>query len=323
MRKTRVRVVPKGAVRSLTGAGLTPKSSLMISVGLHLLLAIGFVAAGWFGRPTTKVIVPTPSLEIISARAVDGSVLEQAAADKAAREAALREAEAERQARAEAERRAAEQRRQAAEAEAVRLAKVKKAKLEAEAKARREAEAKAKREAEANARREAEARAKREAEAIARREAEEKVRREAELKAAMQAEEQARREAEAKARREAEEQARREAEAKARREAEAAAAAKAQALADQTEIGRYLAALTNRVEQNFMYPNLKQGLKCTLYVKMLPGGEVIDVRVTEASGDPGFDRQAMIAVRKAAPLPVPKERRLFDKMREIQFIFNP
>jgi colicin import membrane protein len=56
---------------------------------------------------------------------------------------------------------------------------------------------------------------------------------------------------------------------------------------------------------------------------MLPGGEVADVRIVQSSGNEIFDRQAEAAVKKASPLPVPADPRLFEKVREINFIFAP
>ena len=73
----------------------------------------------------------------------------------------------------------------------------------------------------------------------------------------------------------------------------------------------------------FIYPDLAKGLNCTLYVRMIPGGEVVEASVIQSSGNAAFDRQAENAVRKAAPLPVPSDPRLFQRMREINFVFDP
>lgn len=96
-----------------------------------------------------------------------------------------------------------------------------------------------------------------------------------------------------------------------------------QARADDAEIGRYIEAVRSRVARVFIYPDLEGGLNCTLYVRMIPGGDVVEARVIKPSGNASFDRQAENAVRKAAPLPVPSNPRLFDRMREIRFVFDP
>ena len=56
---------------------------------------------------------------------------------------------------------------------------------------------------------------------------------------------------------------------------------------------------------------------------MVPGGDVVDAKVIRSSGNAVFDRQAEIAVRKASPLSVPDDPRLFQQLREIQFVFEP
>ena len=100
-------------------------------------------------------------------------------------------------------------------------------------------------------------------------------------------------------------------------------AAAAQGRQDQSQLARFTAAILRQVSNNFVAPDFKSGLKCTLLVRMIPGGEVVDARVVKSSGNPTFDRQAELAVRKASPLPVPDEPRLFQQMKEIQFEFDP
>ena len=104
---------------------------------------------------------------------------------------------------------------------------------------------------------------------------------------------------------------------------EAAVAAAEQIAADAQEIDRYVAAIQNRVRQSFtILPGL-DGLSCTLRITLIPGGEVSKVEIVQSSGNATFDRQAETAVRKAAPLPVPLDPRLFAKMRNISFVFDP
>jgi len=92
---------------------------------------------------------------------------------------------------------------------------------------------------------------------------------------------------------------------------------------DVSEIDRYQAAIRARIQQSFtILPGL-DGLSCILRITLIPGGEVLTVEVSQSSGNTTFDRQAETAVRKAAPLPVPSEPRLFNKMRTITFVFDP
>jgi colicin import membrane protein len=67
-----------------------------------------------------------------------------------------------------------------------------------------------------------------------------------------------------------------------------------------------------------------QGLKCTIQVKLLPSGDVMEAVVVSSSGDPVFDRSAENAVRKASPLPVPQDKGLFNQeFRIFTFVFKP
>jgi colicin import membrane protein len=70
--------------------------------------------------------------------------------------------------------------------------------------------------------------------------------------------------------------------------------------------------------------NATQGLRCTIQVKLLASGDVMDAVVIGSSGDPIFDRSAENAVRKAEPLPVPQDKALFNEhFRVFTFSFNP
>lgn len=86
--------------------------------------------------------------------------------------------------------------------------------------------------------------------------------------------------------------------------------------------GRYIADIQNKVQRNWIRPaSAKQGLKCKVAVNQIPGGEVINVTVTQCIGDDVFRRSVETAVYKASPLPRPSDPGLFD--REIVFTFKP
>ena len=172
------------------------------------------------------------------------------------------------------------------------------------AKAKAEADAKAKAEATAKAKAEADAKAKAEAAAKAKAEADAKAKSEAEAKAHADAAEKAAADAQAKI-------------------AAEAAAAKSAAQASESEQAKL--AIKQKVNRSWIRPvSATEGLKCTVRVKLMSDGTVIDAEVIASSGDEIFDRSAENAVNKASPLPVPTDKELFAReFRTFQFSFNP
>ena len=95
----------------------------------------------------------------------------------------------------------------------------------------------------------------------------------------------------------------------------------AQALAEQ----QAKQAIQQKVNRSWIRPvSAEAGLKCTIRVKLMSDGTVIDAEVISSSGDEIFDRSAENAVNKASPLPVPKDKELFAReFRAFEFLFNP
>lgn len=98
-----------------------------------------------------------------------------------------------------------------------------------------------------------------------------------------------------------------------------------QARKDETLINRITSNITRSIESRFNTVGLADGLECILRVRLVPGGEVIDVSIAKSSGDDIFDRRAVNATQKASPLPVPKDVATFDRLglREINMRFKP
>ncbi|MCF6203087.1 MAG: cell envelope integrity protein TolA [Methylococcaceae bacterium] len=71
-------------------------------------------------------------------------------------------------------------------------------------------------------------------------------------------------------------------------------------------------------------PSARKGMSCEVSGKLLPSGEVEVISVTRSSGNILFDNSAENAIRKASPLPVPKDRSIFIKeFRDFSFEFEP
>ena len=81
-------------------------------------------------------------------------------------------------------------------------------------------------------------------------------------------------------------------------------------------------AIRNRVVSNFNMSGLPAGLKCVILVRVIPGGEIINASINRSSGNDIFDSRALVAVQKAAPLPVPSDAATLDRLGLRQFLFD-
>jgi colicin import membrane protein len=104
---------------------------------------------------------------------------------------------------------------------------------------------------------------------------------------------------------------------------EQAEAATAQLARDQRELAEFEARITNAIENAFINPAPGQGISCVIRIRMTPTGDVVEAQVTRSSGNPVFDQRAEAAVLKAAPLPVPRDPRLFAMLKDIRITFEP
>ncbi|MCF6323069.1 MAG: cell envelope integrity protein TolA [Gammaproteobacteria bacterium] len=92
----------------------------------------------------------------------------------------------------------------------------------------------------------------------------------------------------------------------------------------QSIVDKHVEIIRQKVTRNWLRPTGSMaGLACTVQVRIIPGGDVLDVRITKSSGNAVFDRSVEMAVLKASPLPLPADRALFDRFRVLEFIFDP
>ncbi len=91
-----------------------------------------------------------------------------------------------------------------------------------------------------------------------------------------------------------------------------------------SEADKYKAAIRQKVSRYWVRPaSSRKELQCTVRVRLVPGGEVLEAKVVRTSGDANFDRSVEAAVHKASPLPLPENPELFERFREIEFVFRP
>jgi len=109
------------------------------------------------------------------------------------------------------------------------------------------------------------------------------------------------------------------AEEEARRRAEADALAAKQKLLNQ-----YIERIKLKVRGRVVIPPGMSGNPKAVYsVTLLPGGEVLDIKLVRSSGVPAYDAAVERAIRAAEQLPVPSESELFQQLREAKYEFRP
>lgn len=89
----------------------------------------------------------------------------------------------------------------------------------------------------------------------------------------------------------------------------------------------YLDAIGQRIEQNWSRPpSARAGMQCVLLIQFVPTGQVVNVTVTQSSGNAAFDRSAEQAVQRVGRFPevqnMPPE--VFEsQFRQLRLNFNP
>jgi colicin import membrane protein len=125
------------------------------------------------------------------------------------------------------------------------------------------------------------------------------------------------REQEEAAKKKREEENRRKDEEKAKREAEAAR--EAAASARQAEIQGYIDRIKARIRGRANVPDTVTGQpEVQVRIRILPGGDVLDIAIVRSSGNRIYDAAIERAIRSAQPLPVPPaDSELFPQFRDL------
>ncbi len=100
------------------------------------------------------------------------------------------------------------------------------------------------------------------------------------------------------------------------------AASAAQAAKDLTLEQRYMGLIQQTVRANWInqFPNTP--LTVTLKIQLDKQGNVLNVAVSQSSGNAAFDRQAVLAVKKSSPLPLPPDAGLAKKFMNLTLPFS-
>jgi colicin import membrane protein len=119
------------------------------------------------------------------------------------------------------------------------------------------------------------------------------------------------------ARKKREDEKRRQEEERAKREMEKAR--EAAAAARQSEVDRFKAAIQAKIRGRANVPDTVTGNpEIQVRIRILPGGEVLDIAITKRSANPTYDAAIERAIRSAQPLPVPPaDSELFPQFRDL------
>jgi len=108
--------------------------------------------------------------------------------------------------------------------------------------------------------------------------------------------------------------------ADAQRKAEAA-----QATASQRMIDEYKRRIRDKIRRNIVEPpNLDPKAEVEFDIVVLPGGEVLNVKLKRSSkSSPAYDSAVERAILKAQPLPLPPDPALMKDFRELNLVIRP
>jgi colicin import membrane protein len=114
-------------------------------------------------------------------------------------------------------------------------------------------------------------------------------------------------------------------EIKARAEAEARKRAAAEAAAAQLKaLEGYKRKISQKIRGYIVLPPGISGNPEAAYsVTVVPGGEVLDVKLVKSSGVPAYDAAVERAIQAASPLPVPTDPDMFQQLRQMNLRFRP
>ncbi|HQS99120.1 MAG TPA: cell envelope integrity protein TolA [Thiobacillus sp.] len=109
------------------------------------------------------------------------------------------------------------------------------------------------------------------------------------------------------------------------REAEARLVASRRQAEITRAVGQYRDKISATVRGNTRLPaDLKGNPEVRFLVRLLPTGEVTDIRRTQSSGNPAYDEAVERAIRKSSPLPLPADREARAAfVPELSFVHRP
>jgi colicin import membrane protein len=89
-------------------------------------------------------------------------------------------------------------------------------------------------------------------------------------------------------------------------------------------VDEYTSKIATKIRRNtVMPPNVPNDARAEFSVTLLPGGTVLDARLTRSSGNAAYDNAVERAILKSQPLPLPPDAGMFSRFRELKLSFKP
>ena len=83
---------------------------------------------------------------------------------------------------------------------------------------------------------------------------------------------------------------------------------------------QYLSLITARINRAWIRPSsARPGVKCSLHITQIPGGEITHVVVAGCNGDEAVRQSVETAAYRASPLPAPSDPALFEPNIDVTF----
>lgn len=88
-------------------------------------------------------------------------------------------------------------------------------------------------------------------------------------------------------------------------------------------VDKYKQLISNAIYPNWLVSQKDRDLSTELLINLSTSGVVLNVSVQKSSGNPAFDRSAVVAVYKSSPLPVPKDAAALTPFKQFKLTLQP
>ena len=98
----------------------------------------------------------------------------------------------------------------------------------------------------------------------------------------------------------------------------------AQEAATGKTVDEFIGKIRSKIKRNIVQPpDVADNARAEFLVTLLPGGNVLNTRLTRSSGNAAYDTAVERAILRSDPLPLPADAGLFGRFRELRLSFKP